>query len=308
MVVKYFKLKLSKKALINVSFPAPGACECTIEKYIAGHEDKKDSKSDCASMSACLATLYSMVSQFLSGTIGNIKSSGMASITGFIYTNGHFGFTIQCEGKNSSIRKVLTIIKTIINKLTAGNKTYKKFTSSDEGFDWCLSKIATGVKNVHISISKPGKELTPEVKKAVDKIVDDIGLEAKGGSEPADAKTKHQHCSNCLKVDGPIDRFMVGSYLSSNNVVFTYSGDCINVTTGNQKIETIKGKYSDKDRINAFVQKKINVKKNKAIIGEIIYTQLSSSGKILASEVDTVFKNGFDNEGTLSNMIVKAFK
>ena len=297
----------SKETFVSVCFPAPGACNSTIHKYIGGHCDEKDTKSACQCMSATLATFYCLVKHLLTASQKNIIQTGNANISGYLYSGDHFGLTVRCGSKVSSVGKVVMFIKYCLEKLPASGKIFKKFVGGgcdEENFAWCVSKIASGVKNMEIALIKPGKDLPAKVMDKLKKIESAISIEAKSaGTKPtADGAKSHGDC--CFKVKNAVERYLLNVYLSNNGIPYYNDGDCVEIVVGNQKMDTIKNKLSDKDKIEKFVAQKIVIQNRKDIIPEFILLNLASNGQVLAAEIDKVLKIDLGSvAGTLEKLV-----
>jgi len=305
--MKTFLIK-SKETYVSVCFPAPGACNSTIHKYINGHCDEKDVKSPCQCMSATLATFYCLVNHLLSANAKNIIQSGNANICGYVYSGEHFGMTIRCGSKVSSVGKVVMFIKYCLEKLPQSGKIFKKFVSNgcdEENFAWCVNKIASGVKNLELALIKPGKALPDKVNAKLKKLEDSISVEAKSaGTKPgADGAKPHIDC--CFKVKNAVERYLLNVYLAGNGIPFTNEGDCVEVIIGNQKMDTIKNKLNDKDKIEKFVGQKIVIENRKDIIPEFILLNLATKGQVLAAEIDKVLKVDLGSVASTLEKLVK---
>jgi hypothetical protein len=298
----------SKETFVTVCFPAPGACNSTIHKYIAGHCDGKDEKSACQCMSATLATFYCLLKHLLSSSSKNMIQTGNATICGYTYSGDHFGMTIRCGSKVSSVGKVVMFIKYCLEKLPASGKIFKKFVGGgcdEENFAWCVSKISGGMKNADISLIKPGKELPAKITKKLKDLQDSISIESKSAGTKPSGEGAKPHAECCFKVKNAIERFLLTTYLASNGIPYHNEGDCVEVVIGNQKMDTIKNKLNDKDKIEKFITQKVVLEKRKDIIPEFILLQLASHGQILANEVDGVLKFNLDTACSVLEKLVK---
>lgn len=298
----------SKETFVSVCFPAPGACNSTIHKYINGHCDEKDAKSACQCMSAALATFYCLVKHLLTASQKNIIQTGNANISGFIYCGDHFGLTIRCGSKVSSVGKVVMFIKYCLGKLPASGKIFKKFVGGgcdEENFSWCISKIASGVKNLEIALIKPGKELPAKVLDKLKKLESAISVEAKSAGTKPSGEAAKSNSDCCFKVKNAVERYLLNVYLSNNGIPYYNDGDCVEIVVGNQKMDTIKNKLNDKDKIEKFVAQKIVIENRKNIIPEFILLNLLSNGNIIAADIDKVLKIDL---GSVANTLEKLLK
>jgi hypothetical protein len=302
MSIKYHLIK-PKYTFVTVSFPAPGASMRTIKYYLSGNSDAKDNKSECATMSAALATFVTLVESGLGESVKASFSSGLASVTGYIYVDGEFGITINCESKTSAINTILKIIRRVLEKLPLLSKTYKRFVPSDEGFAWACSKIAHGLKDLKFGVVKPGKEFKSNIIDRLSNAVKGITISVKADAEPADAKQRPTLSELCVKTKDPASRFLADLYLKSNKIMFVHNGSCAEVILGNQKADTVKNKLHDKEKIKKFVDQKLMLEKRGDKLPELSLIKSLGAGMILASEIDELLKTNFKSAAIIINAL-----
>lgn len=257
--------KVTKKAVINISFPIKGNWNifqslrrgCAAINTNTSDEKTKPLDGKYSETSVLLYSLEDVLKFGLCGNAADQFKSKYADVKTNL-AHGEFIITIETQGTFSAARKIINIAAKCLSATTKIAGFYKKnmlqlnTKFSMEQLQYALHEVAAAMKKLEITIVGP-MNLTKDHEKVLNDTWSTYysGLElpkAKGtAANNNDSNSKHT-CT--IKTSNGFDSYMIKAYLQTNAL------QVMNCDDGLLLAKPLEAKYKNTDKIKKFVEQK----------------------------------------------------